>query len=165
MTSDNEIRRRQEPYRAERPSELHRVAMQQVLTEGGVAEDAIEEMVDRLYDPQPDRRTDLPVDPFEPTLPTQDEGNGLGSAVTRNEFGITLHISEKLFHQQPIGVLLRPITNAVSQRGEAMITDVYPRSEDVEPGIMPCYHYNIEIEPTPVWLAKWFGHRGYETIE
>lgn len=165
MTSDNEIRRRQEPYRSEMPSELHRVAMRQVLTEGGVAEDAIGEMVDRLYEPQQERRKDLPVEPFEPTLSTQEEGNGLGLAVTRNEFGIKLHISKKLFHQQPIGVLLRPIQNEVLQRGEALITDVTPRSGNVEPDVMPCYHYNIDIEPTPVWLSKWFGHRGYETIE
>ncbi len=148
-------------YRDKEPSRIHQYAYKMAIETGSIPENTREEMIAELYEPFAPQ--ELPVDPWEPTLSTQDEGNGLGIAVTRDDYGITVHISDKLYHQHPDGVLLFPIDDAIRKRGEAVVTDVYPRSEDVEANIMPAYHYNLRVEPLPCWLAKWIGSGGYET--
>lgn len=162
-----EIRQMNDHYRrAVEPSFLHQTAFEQALQEGEVSEGMVEQMVDRLYEPFPDRMKDLPVDPFEPTVVDSihgEEGNGLGMAVVRNPWDITVHVSERLYHQQPIGVLLRPITDEVFRAGEALITDVCPRSAEVEADVMPARHYCLKIEPLPAWLSKFIGEGGYPT--
>ena len=146
-------------YRDEEPSQLHQNTFKMVLETGSIPEHHRERMVDQLYEPFEPQ--ELPVDPWEPTLPTDDEGNGLGRAVTRDDYGITIHVSEKLYHQQPIGVLLRPINDAVRKKGEALVTrtDVY--GEGVQPDVMDAKHYSLRVEPLPCWLAKWIGEYGY----
>ena len=151
-------------YRDKEPSPLHTAGYKTVITGGEIPEDDIEKMVERLYEPFPDRKKDVPVDPFEPTLPTNETGNGLATAVVKNDRSISVHISKELYGQQPIGVLLRPINDAVRKKGEALITDVVPRSEDVEDNVMPARHVKLTIEPMPVWLAKWVGDNGYPEL-
>jgi len=163
--SNDQLRRQNDRYRSHaEPSDKHKAAFREVVTTGSLDETTHSDLCKRLYESFGSDKKDHPVDPWEPTLPTQDEGNGLGKAVSRHYDGIHLHISEKLYHQQPIGVLLRPINDAVRKAGEALITDVCPRSETVESEIMPAKHYKLTIEPTPVWLAKWIGENGYETV-
>lgn len=159
--TDEQIRRANEKYRSEEPSPLHTQAYRTVLRGGDIPEDEIQKMVDRLYEPFSDRLKNHPVDPFETKLPTKETGNGLGKAVSKNTRSINLHISQNLFQQQPIGVLLRPINDAVRKRREALITRFSPRSDTVEEDVMPAEHVKLEIEPFPVWLAKWVGENGY----
>jgi hypothetical protein len=155
-----QTKRRNDKYRDEEPSRIHQYAYKMAIETGSVPEDTREELVGKLYEPFAPQ--ELPVDPWEPTLPTDDEGNGLGIAVIRDDYGIDIRVSEKLYHQQPIGVLLRPIDDAVRKRGEALITDVCPRSADVTPEVMPAKHYSLRVEPLPCWLAKWIGSNGYD---
>jgi len=159
-----QIRRTNDMYRDEQPSAIHIAAYKQALRGETIPVEARTEMIDRLYESFPESDKDHPVDPWEPILPTDDEGNGLGRAVTRDEYHINVHISDKLYHQQPLGVLLRPINDAVRKAGEALVTDVTPRAEDVESGIMPAYHYKLRVEPLPLWLEKWIGENGYPKL-
>lgn len=160
---DAQTRRMNDAYRDEEPSDTHVTAFLMALSNGTVPENARKDMVDTLYEPFSDDLKDTPVDPWEPTLPTKDEGNGLAKAVTRDGYGITIHVSEKLYHQQPIGVLLRPINDAVRKRGEALVTrtDVY--AEGIQPEVMDAKHYSLRVEPLPCWLTKWIGSDGYPT--
>lgn len=162
--TDEQAKKMNDRYRDQQPRDVFRVAFTEAVTTGEVSDGYREEMVDALYDPFPDRMKDTPVDPFEPTLPTQDEGNGLARAVVKNPREISLHVSKRLWEMQPIGVLLRPINDEVRKAGEAVISDVCPRSEDVESGVMPAYHYKLTVEPTPLWVAKWVGHGGYAPV-
>lgn len=156
--------RQNQQYRSNsEPSALHQAAFEDALQTGDVAEEAAQEMVDRLYDPWPGGNKETPRDPTESTLPNAD-GNGLSKAVVRHDHSIAVHISEKLYQQQPIGVLLRPVNEAVRQAGEALITDVTPRSVDVEADVMPATHYKLTITPTPIWLTWWVGENGYPLI-
>lgn len=158
------IKAMNDSYRDQEPSDLHKTAFADVIVGDGLDEDDVAEMYDMLYEPFPDRMKDHPVDPWEPALPFDDKGNGLARAVSRNEFGVFLHISEKLWRHQPIGVLLRPIGDEVGKAGEALITDVTPRSTDVEDHIMPAEHIKLKLEPLPVWLSKWVGDDGYPLL-
>jgi hypothetical protein len=118
-------------------------------------------MIDRLYEPFGDNRKETPVDPFESTSVVADTANGLGKAVVRHKYHVSLHISDRLYSQQPIGVLLGPINDAVRKKGEAMITDTTPRSAEVEEHIMPAEHMKLKIEPLPLWFDKFVGEDGY----
>lgn len=162
--TEEQIRNQNDRYRGEEPSDLHKEAMATVLRGNELSDEMVEKLVDRLYEPFSDDTKDLPVDPFEPTL-TREEGNGLGSAVVRNRYSVDLHISEKLYSQQPIGVLLRPINDNVRKKGEAVITDTTPRSDDVVPEIMPARHFKLRIEPMPLWMEKWVGEDGYAPMQ
>lgn len=151
-----------EQYRdGHEPSELHQRAFRQVLRGEGISEEDRKAMIDRLYEPFKDRHKDLPVDPWEASLPTKEQGNGLATAVVRNEYSINLHISEELYRQQPIGVLLRPINDDVRKKGEALITDTCPRTAEVEDHVMPAEHFKLTIEPLPLWFEKFAGQSGY----
>ena len=164
--SQTQVRRQNERYReGHTPSELHQEAFRRVLRGEKIDEDTRTELVNRLYRPWPDRMKETPVDPFEPVTPTDDVGNGLAKAVVRKEYSIRLHISEKLWRQQPIGVLLGQLNDAVRKRGEALITDTTPRSAEVESGVMPAEHMKLTIEPLPLWFEKWVGASGYAPIE
>jgi hypothetical protein len=153
-------------YRAEEsPSDLHKTAFQEVITTGSLSERTEAELVAQLYGAFDSRYTNTPVDPWEPTLATDDTGNGLAKAVTQHRDGIRVHISKRLFHRQPIGVLLRPITDNIFQAGEALITKITPRSDTVEADVMPANHYAITVVPTPIWLTRWICENGYNTVD
>jgi hypothetical protein len=161
--TDEQMRKQNNQYRDKKPSSLHTAAYRAVLNGETVPERELTEMVDRLYEPFPDHTKNHPVDPFETVL-EEDTGNGLGKAVTCHERCIEIHISSKLFRQQPIGVLLRPINDAVRKKGEATITSIEPRSDSVEADIMPAEHVKLTIEPLPIWLNKWVGDNGYPEL-
>jgi len=177
---DAQTKAMNDAYRSEEPSPKHQYAFKMVIETGSIPDSTCENLVSELYDPFEDRHKNTPVDPWEPALPTQDTGNGLGRAVTRDgvgsngtdgnggsaerataDHGITIHVSEKLYHQQPIGVLLRPINDAVRKRGEALVTRTRVYAEGVQPEVMNAKHYSLRVEPLPCWLAKWIGENGY----
>ena len=166
LTAD-QTREMNNNYRDEEPAEVFINAFQNAIKGKPISDEQREKMITHLFDQFSDSCKEKPKDPFEPTLSTDEpgSGNGLAKVVTRDKYYIKLHISDKLYTQQPIGVLLRPIDNNVRKKGEAIVTRTTPRSEDVETNIMPAYHWNLKIEPLPLYLEKWIGQSGYPTTD
>ena len=153
--TEHQIRQTNKSYRSEEPSELHKETFMQALRGENITDDQRTELINRLYRKFSASKKELGKEPAS---------NGLMKNVQRKEYSIQLNISEKLFHQQPIGVLLRPINDEVRKRGEAIITSIDPYSEDVEPNVMPHYHYKITITPMPLFIEMWMGENGYPYI-
>lgn len=164
LTPD-QMRNMNDLYRDEEPAEVFVNAFQDVIKGKSVSSEQREEMITHLFDQFSDKTKEKPKEPFEPTLSRQDPGtgNGLAKVVTKDTYYIKLHISDKLYKQQPVGVLLRPIDDNVKKKGEAIITSTSPRSEDVATQIMPAYHWTLKIEPLPLHFEKWIGEDGYPT--
>jgi len=152
-----QTRRANERYReGATPSETHRKAYRQAVTTGDVDEDLVADMVDRLYEPWSEDRK-------QPIRRATENDRAL--VVERHEYGVYVRVSERLYKEQPDGVLLRPVNDAVTRRGEAFVEDVTPRSETVADYIMPVYHFRFDVRPVPLWVSKWVGTGGYDTLE
>lgn len=139
------------------PSEESQAALQEVIETGSLSNEAREAVIDELVEAIPERQRDLNRDAGE---------NGLFSAVRVVNDGIELRISKRLFKQQPLGVICRPVHHRVNGEGSAVITDVCPRSADVDSEIMAVEHISLHIVPMPVWLNRYIGtENGYEMFE
>lgn len=153
--TDEQLREMNDSYRDREPREPFIEAFEQAIRLGGVDGDLREQMVDSLYLAFPERKRELGGEPAD---------NGLMKNVERREFELRVNVSEKLYKQQPIGVLLRPIDDRVRRAGEAVVYRIDVFAEDVRPNVMPHYHYSLRVQPTPLWLAKWVGEDGYPTL-
>lgn len=141
----------------EAPSELAQDALAEVVQTGALDDETRDALVDELWEAVPaDKRGSY----------DGSTENGLAIAFTRSDEYVTAHISDRLFNQQPLGVLLRAVHDHLRKRGDAVIADVYPRSGTVEPEIMETHHLNIDVMPLPVWLDRYIGtENGYEPIQ
>lgn len=140
----------------EAPSDLAQDALAEVVQTGGLDDDTHEALVDELWDAVPESKRGSYDGSTE---------NGLAIAFTRDDDAVTAHISDRLFNQQPLGVLLKALHDHLRRRGDAIIADVYPRSGTVEPEVMETHHLNIELMPLPVWLDRYIGtENGYDPI-
>jgi len=166
--TEKQRRKQNNRYRTETPRKVFRDGFSTVLTHGELPEETRIELIEALWDRIPESQTETPVDPWaSPTTPSSDEGNGLARVFVKHYDHIALHVSEQLWRQQPIGVLLRPINDEVRKAGEAIVTRTTPRSPDVEADVMPASHYKLQIEPMPLWLEKWVSddqNEGYSTV-
>lgn len=130
------------------PSEVSQAALQEVIETGSLSDEAREAVIDELAEAVPERQRDLDRYPGE---------NGLFSVVKVVNDGIELRISKRLWKQQPLGVICRPVHHRVNGEGSAVIKDVCPRSADVNPEIMALEHISIHVVPMPVWLNRYIG--------
>ncbi|WP_302083178.1 hypothetical protein [Salinibaculum rarum] len=133
-------------YRAEdKPSLNAQRAIQHALENGELSDDVRKDLVDELWAAIPEKKRG----PY-----TGNPENGLASAFSRSEDSVTAHVSDLLFNQQPLGVILGDLHDHIRKRGTAIITNVEPRSEDVNE-MMDMHHIAITIQPLPVWLARY----------
>lgn len=155
--NDDAIEAMNRAYRArDAPSDLAQTALQTVLLQGDLPPEMRDALVDELWDCVPESKRG----PYDTTIE-----NGLASAFTREEDSVHVYISENLFSQQPLGVILGDLHDHVQKRGSAIITDVVPRSATVN-DIMDHHHIAITITPLAVWLNRYVGtENGFEPLD
>lgn len=74
--------------------------------------------------------------------------------VERLEDGVMLRIPTRLWREQPLGVLCRPVHHRVNGEGSAIFANVYPFSATVHEETMPTAHVGLRIVPTALWLER-----------
>lgn len=156
MTVSKEVRK--EMNRAWReqhpPSETSQAAFQSVIETGSLSDEAHEAVVNELTEAIKPRLFNHDREPGE---------NRLMSAAERRDDGVSLRISNRLFYQQPLGVISREVHHRVNGEGSAVIVDACPRSETVAEDIMAIEHIELHVIPMPVWLNRFIGiEEGYE---